>query len=343
MKKALVKPIIFFSHSSKDKLFLETLKDLLNERTRGVVDIFLSSDGQSIPFGKNWVKQIEDALRNASVMFVFISPSSYSSKWLNFEAGYGYSNKIEVVPVGILGLDLYKIEPPLSLLQGFNCDNPNSLDNIIAVINNKCVTNFKSAFTPEEYTSLFQNAREISSSSPISYMIIGMKISSGPENDDLLKTIINDEMRNGKINLVGTGMGSSLRSNGFELNFDLKNRRISTKVDKLVAGVYLPIITDLFEKKVVEPEDAEIYFEDGLSLAASYLRQSALLNDTDVQVKEGEEFAFQGIAFRIHHFSASGYIAKDFIRMDIIFHNNFISNEWLELLSQILVDSQVLE
>jgi hypothetical protein len=60
-------------------------------------------------------------------------------------------------------------------------------------------------------------------------------------------------------------------------------------------------------------------------------------------MKEGEEFMFQGIYFRINQFSASGYEGKYYIRMDIIFHDNFISNDWLEHLIQIFVNTHVIE
>ena len=56
------KPIAFFSHSSRDKEALGRLKDLFVEKTGGTIEIFLSSDGQSIKFGRNWVHRIEEAL-----------------------------------------------------------------------------------------------------------------------------------------------------------------------------------------------------------------------------------------------------------------------------------------
>ena len=46
------KPTVFFSHSSLDKEIAKFLKDKLIEYTGGTVQIFVSSDGESIPFGK---------------------------------------------------------------------------------------------------------------------------------------------------------------------------------------------------------------------------------------------------------------------------------------------------
>ena len=100
----------------------------------GVIQIFMSSDGQSIPFGNNWIHKIEDGLNNAKIMFVFVTPTSIESGWIYFEAGFAYSKGIDVIPVGV-GIDIGSIRPPLSLLQGFNITSSESLNNFVTVIN----------------------------------------------------------------------------------------------------------------------------------------------------------------------------------------------------------------
>ena len=67
------KPVIFFSHSSKDRDIILPLKDKLGKITSGTVDIFMSSDGQSIPFGSNWIHKVEEGLKEARIMFVFVT------------------------------------------------------------------------------------------------------------------------------------------------------------------------------------------------------------------------------------------------------------------------------
>ncbi len=47
------KPTIFFSHSAKDRNVILPIKEKLIKITSGVIQIFMSSDGQSIPFGNN--------------------------------------------------------------------------------------------------------------------------------------------------------------------------------------------------------------------------------------------------------------------------------------------------
>lgn len=122
------KPTIFFSHSAKDRNVILPIKEKLIKITSGVIQIFMSSDGQSIPFGNNWIHKIEDGLNNAKIMFVFVTPTSIESGWIYFEAGFAYSKGIDVIPVGV-GIDIGSIRPPLSLLQGFNITSSESLNN----------------------------------------------------------------------------------------------------------------------------------------------------------------------------------------------------------------------
>ena len=153
-KVFMIQPTIFFSHSSADKKVLSKLKELFCEKTGGTIEVFLSSDGQSIPLGKNWVHRVQEALDEAKIMIVFLTPSSLRSSWIYFEAGYAYSKNIRVVPVGFLGADISSVAPPISLLQGFNIESKDSLDNLIALVNDVFSYNHKGAFTEEEYRSL---------------------------------------------------------------------------------------------------------------------------------------------------------------------------------------------
>lgn len=52
-------------------------------------------------------------------MFVFVSPESLSSSWIYFESGFAYAKGVKVIPIGIKGVDIGKLKPPLNLLQGF--------------------------------------------------------------------------------------------------------------------------------------------------------------------------------------------------------------------------------
>ncbi|SFO33841.1 TIR domain-containing protein [Nitrosospira briensis] len=130
------------------------MKELFVSKTGGSIQVFLSSDGESIPLGRNWVHQIEQALATTSLMFVFVTPASLKSSWLYFESGYAYSKEIRVVPVGFLGVDLASIPAPLNLLQGFNITSESGLNNIIAVANSTFQHNHGENFNGEEYRAI---------------------------------------------------------------------------------------------------------------------------------------------------------------------------------------------
>src|SRR4030095_6014234 len=93
------KPIVFLSHSSTDKAAMAKLKALLDGRAAGCLDIFLSSDGESIRFGRNWIARISESLDNAKLMFACLTAESASSRWIHFEAGHAHGRGIQVVPV----------------------------------------------------------------------------------------------------------------------------------------------------------------------------------------------------------------------------------------------------
>lgn len=152
------KPIVFFSHASEDSRALERLKDILIEKTGGAIEVFLSGDGQSIPFGRNWVATLETALDAAKLAFCFLSQKSASSRWVHFEAGFMYAKGVRVVPVGFLGFDLLHMAPPLSLLQGFNVHDASTLNNLIALINEELELRFPAFFSDEDYKTIVGTA-----------------------------------------------------------------------------------------------------------------------------------------------------------------------------------------
>lgn len=147
------KPVVFFSHTSKDKDMVLYIQNRIKEITGNAIDIFMSSDGQSIPFGTNWVHKVEEGLESAAIMFVFVTTSSVKSGWIFFEAGYAYSKGIKVIPVGI-NIDMGSLRAPLNLLQGFNISSVDSLNNFISIINKQFECSFAESFNDDDYQEL---------------------------------------------------------------------------------------------------------------------------------------------------------------------------------------------
>ena len=151
------KPIVFLSHSSRDKQPLAALKKILDARAAGSLNFFLSSDGESIRLGRNWVVSVSDALSQAKLMFVFLTTHSADSKWIHFEAGCAYSKGILVVPVCLPGIDLNRITPPISLLQGFNLHAPESMGNLARICNETFGMKINETFTKTDFDNAVGN------------------------------------------------------------------------------------------------------------------------------------------------------------------------------------------
>lgn len=147
------KPTLFFSHSSKDKDMILTIKNKVMQYTSNTLDIFQSSDGESIPFGTNWIHKVEEGLKEAKVMFVFITENSISSGWIYFEAGYAYSKGVHVIPVGI-GVSVGNLKAPLNLLQGFNITSADGLNNFLTIINREFCYSFPAQFTDADFCEI---------------------------------------------------------------------------------------------------------------------------------------------------------------------------------------------
>jgi len=151
------KPIVFLSHSSKDREQLLALKALLDERFGNAISFFLSADGESLRIGTNWMAEIGAALKKAKLMFLFVSRNSTDSLWMHFEAGNAYG-KIRVVPVCMPGVSVDELRPPLSQLHGFNLHSAGALSSLVDDCNKEFGLRMRVRFTPQEFHKVFAPA-----------------------------------------------------------------------------------------------------------------------------------------------------------------------------------------
>jgi hypothetical protein len=79
--------LIFLSHIHEEKTLALLVKQALEAEFSGFVDVFVSSDGASIPAGANFLKKIENGLINCIGAIYLISPISVKRNWVNFELG----------------------------------------------------------------------------------------------------------------------------------------------------------------------------------------------------------------------------------------------------------------
>lgn len=111
------KPTIFVSHIADEAKLARILQAHLRRDFLGMVEVFVSSDGESVSAGDNWLKAIEDALGRAKLELVLCSKASVTRPWINFEAGAGWTRKMPIIPVCHSGLQPTDLPMPLRVLQ----------------------------------------------------------------------------------------------------------------------------------------------------------------------------------------------------------------------------------
>ena len=253
------KNVIFFSHSHEDKLYVNKLRDILLKKTSKTIEIFCSSDGQSIPFGKNWIHKVEEALQDAKIMFVFLSPNSIHSNWIYFESGFSYSKNIRVIPIGILGVDLNKILPPLSLLNGFNVNSSQGYNNIITIINECFNYSFDEDFTEKEFIELnFGNNKysiNIDYLNYISRIEFGLPFKLVDElNTNSLKLETFDQIEK-EVKDSGITYGvhyNEIYAQGISIINDVQNKEINITINPMKYDAYVNLIKKIINISYTE-------------------------------------------------------------------------------------------
>lgn len=304
-------PVVFLSHSSRDKSLLVRFRSMLEVKSGGRLALFLSCDGQSIPFGRNWVYAVEDALRLCQLMFVFLSPASLRSHWTLFEAGFAYAKRIKVVPVGILGIDLSTVPPPLSLLQGFNVDTLASLNNIPHVITNTLEVPEMAEFSAEEFRELLQAPSALTQStlgelaSTVAKIAITLEgpasglvsVAEARESIHLAFKEFSREIQ---------GDGSSVTSHGIVVSATgSPDTRVSIEMDPALTAITFPIVDRilfLIREQGVDGAPVVFHFQPWISCIEGNHRISAQLYDVGIGFGDDHRLVWKGLQFRIGRF-----------------------------------------
>ena len=108
----------FISHITEEAGVAAKLKAALARDFLQMLDVFVSSDGESISAGDDWLKSIDNALQQSALMLILCSPSSIRRPWINFEAGAAWMWRIPLIPLCHAGLTPGDLPAPLSFRQG---------------------------------------------------------------------------------------------------------------------------------------------------------------------------------------------------------------------------------
>jgi hypothetical protein len=124
---------IFISHASADTDIALALQGSIRATFLGGVNVFVSSDGQSISPGDDWRGRIEEALREADIALVICTESSLARPWLGFEAGAAWMRGAKVVPLCYHGLRIESLPLPFGSRQALDLGRPEDMNALLAL------------------------------------------------------------------------------------------------------------------------------------------------------------------------------------------------------------------
>ena len=290
MTKPNEKNIVFLSHSSRDKKQLVPFKKALEEKTNGTIQFFLSSDGQSIPLGHNWVASVEHSLDEAKLAFVFLTPNSVGSPWVAFEAGFMHSKKIKVIPVALPGIELGQVAPPVGLLQGFNMHSHETMNNVFEILNHEFQHQHKGSFTADDFRKLFGADSELAAGFFGEYSAFVNKITfDGKTKDQSLLPALKADLAKQNILLVEGGKPDDPIADcpGLSARTNTKTNWFRLELHREMFSVILPCVCSVL-KQVTAPDpkySAYIDFIPGITGGGFGVHVTACAYGTEFDVR----------------------------------------------------------
>lgn len=129
---------VFLSHIHEEKDLALLIKSAIQDEFSGFVKVFVSSDGESIPSGANFLKRIESGLTECVAAIYLISPWSINRNWVNFELGAVWMKnllsvsqggvEIPTIPFVHSGLDVGRLPNPISNLNAIMANSSSQLE-----------------------------------------------------------------------------------------------------------------------------------------------------------------------------------------------------------------------
>lgn len=347
------KPTIFFSHSSHDRKLLATLKELFRSKTGKAIDVFVSSDGQSIPVGRNWVHSVERGLDTAGLMVVFVTPTSIHSNWLYFESGYAYAKGKRVVPVGLLGVDLSTLKPPLSLLQGFNVTSEAGLNNIIAIVNQEFQHEHGESFTAEEFHNLtaasgVRNDAQLGEHAlALDKIVLDLQVDSFSDVTQAVTKLHEFLVSQGE-DVAVSDTGIDLMGIEFRFWQATDRMQLTVNIDARVSDLGLPRAVHairLFSNRGLKGTRLRAEFTRDITFVQDRHKLTGRLYGTSVTFGQDKRFRYKSLEFglgRTVHATASGAPAHGATFLAINVQEDELQNSLLRELLDLLFDREVL-
>ena len=106
---------VFISHSADETDIAQWLKAQLTRDFLGALDIYVSSDRETVSAGERLLDALGNALKTTDLQILVLSRETIGRPWINFEAGAVWLRGIPVVPVCHSGLAIEDLRPPLTM------------------------------------------------------------------------------------------------------------------------------------------------------------------------------------------------------------------------------------
>ncbi len=129
--------VLFLSHIHEESELAVLIKNAIENEFGGFVQVFVSSDGDSIKAGENLLSKIESTLAKCIGAIYLLSPTSVSRTWISFELGAVWirnvlsknngGSEIPAIPACHSGLTPGGLPSPLNNLNGITCSDPVNL------------------------------------------------------------------------------------------------------------------------------------------------------------------------------------------------------------------------
>jgi TIR domain len=127
----MAKPLVFISHTHEDSLIASAIEDLIETALLGSVEVFNTSNRESIAPGQPWRDLIIQNLSNCAAALIISTPQSVVSPWVNFESGGAWVSEKQVIPCCARGMRISSLPAPLSHLQALEVTEPDDLRQLI--------------------------------------------------------------------------------------------------------------------------------------------------------------------------------------------------------------------
>jgi hypothetical protein len=121
--------VVFLSYSYQDRAWVSQFTEALT--AAGIHNWF--DIGHILP-GENWQEKLEEALREAEIMIIFLSEDSVQSPNVLFELGAAVAGEKKIIPVLIVDNEPQTIPAPVSQLVYLRANSPTEAGKRVAEI-----------------------------------------------------------------------------------------------------------------------------------------------------------------------------------------------------------------